>query len=186
MYPIHWGDYDKNIIEFVESEFNNGDPIESVYNLLKKAKDLTKDIEGYVFEKDNQVNFFEEEFNRLKPITKEKYDQIPVIGDTDRINNLLQKAKDLTKDVEVDLDKPLDEQSDKQPKNTQKKVHMSFPNEVPYEWEECTITGYKVPKEKSWEEAASDLALRVVKLEQQLQIHKLLIDQLNNNILCQK
>ena len=33
---------------------------------------------------------------------------------------------------------------------------------------ECGITGYKIPKEKSWEEAASDLALRVVKIEEQL------------------
>jgi len=60
--------------------------------------------------------------------------------------------------------------------------NMYFPNEVPYEWEakpeiftnevkkfeECKITGYKVPKEKSWEEVASDLALRVAKLEEQL------------------
>jgi chromosome segregation ATPase len=113
--------------DIVESEFNNGDPIESVYNLLKKAKELT---EG----------------------------------------------------VEVDLDKSLDDQGDKQPKNTLKKVHMSFPNEVSYEWEakpgtftrevqefeECKITGYKVPKEKSWEEAASDLALRVAKLEEHI------------------
>jgi len=39
MYPLHWGGYDKNIIEFVESEFNNEDPIESAYNLLNKAKE---------------------------------------------------------------------------------------------------------------------------------------------------
>jgi len=38
--------------------------------------------------------------------------------------------------------------------------------------------------EKSWEEAASDLALRVVKLENAVEIQKLLIDQLN--VLCQK
>ena len=101
----------------------------------KENEKLKKDIVDYVFEKDNQVNFFEEEFNRLKSITKEEYDQIPVIGDTDRINNLLQKAKDLTEGIEVDLDKPLDEQCD---------------------------------KETSWEEAASDLALRVAKLEEQL------------------
>ena len=101
----------------------------------KENEKLKKDIVDYVFEKDNQVNSFEEELKRLKSITKEEYDQIPVIGDTDRINNLLQKAKDLTEGVEVDLDKPLDEQCD---------------------------------KETSWEEAASDLALRVAKLEEQL------------------
>jgi len=38
--------------------------------------------------------------------------------------------------------------------------------------------------EKSWEEAASDLALRVVKLENAVEIQKLLINQLN--VLSQK
>jgi len=28
MYPLHWGGYDKNIIDFVESELNNEDPLE--------------------------------------------------------------------------------------------------------------------------------------------------------------
>ena len=96
--------------------------------------------------------------------------------------NLFQKAKKLTEGV--DLDKSLDEQ----PKSTRGKVHMEFPNEVPHEWEakpetfpnefqefeECKITGYKIPKEKSWEEAASDLALRVVKLEKQVEELKLI------------
>jgi hypothetical protein len=27
-YPLHWGGYDKNIIDLVESELNNGDPVE--------------------------------------------------------------------------------------------------------------------------------------------------------------
>ena len=33
---------------------------------------------------------------------------------------------------------------------------------------ECVVTGHKIPKEKSWEEAASDLALRVAKLEENI------------------
>jgi hypothetical protein len=41
-------------------------------------------------------------------------------------------------------------------------------------------------KECTWEQAASDLSLKVVKLEEQLKTHKLLIDQLNKYIICQK
>jgi len=141
--------------------------------LQKENEKLKKDIVDYVFEKDNQVNFFEEEFNRLKSITKEEYDQIPVIGDTDRINNLLQKAKDLTEGVEVDLDKPLDEQCDKEDEpaflkcacgdcHEKTKQYNQFHDDMYYQ------DAYAEKKEKSWEEAASDLALRVAKLEEQL------------------
>jgi peptidoglycan hydrolase CwlO-like protein len=45
MYPIHWGGYDKNIKEFIESELNNEDPVDGVSDLLQKAKDLTEDVE---------------------------------------------------------------------------------------------------------------------------------------------
>ena len=45
MYPIHWGGYDKNIKEFVESELNNEDPVEGISELLQKAKDLTEGVE---------------------------------------------------------------------------------------------------------------------------------------------
>jgi len=86
MYPLHWGGYDKNIIDFVESEFSNVDPLEG-----------------------KQVEFNAEEL--LKRVTEY----------ADTLNNL--------------------------PK--------SFPDEF--------------QKEKSWEEAASDLALRVVKLEKKVE-----------------
>jgi len=45
MYPIHWGGYDKNIKEFVESELNNEDPVDGITELLQKAKDLTEGVE---------------------------------------------------------------------------------------------------------------------------------------------
>jgi chromosome segregation ATPase len=45
MYPIHWGGYDKNIKEFVESELNNEDPVDGISELLQKAKVLTEGVE---------------------------------------------------------------------------------------------------------------------------------------------
>jgi hypothetical protein len=123
MYPLHWGGYDKNIKEFVESEFNNEDPVESVYNLLNKAKDLT---EG----------------------------------------------------VEVDLDKSLDEQCDKEEPAflncacedcyDKTKQYNQFQDAHAEKWQ-CPCNICKQSKEKTWEEAASDLALRVIKLEKQIE-----------------
>jgi len=176
-----------------EQEAKSADrELEKRLELEKEVEKLKKDIVDYVFEKDNQVNFFEEELKRLKSITKEEYDKIPVVGSADIIGNLLQKANDLVEGVEVDLDKSLDEQCDKEDETAFLKCACGDCHEKTkqynqfQEFEECKITGHKIPKEKSWEEAASDLALKVTKLEEQLKIHKLLIDQLNNYILCLK
>jgi hypothetical protein len=148
MYPIHWGDYNKNIIEFVESEFNNGDPIESVYNLLKKAKDLTEGVE------------------------------------VDLDKSLDEQPKSTRGKVHMEFPNEVPHEWEAKPE--------TFPNESQEEpaflncacgdcyektkqynkfqdaYTECKITGYKIPKEKSWEEAASDLALRVAKLEEHI------------------
>jgi len=140
MYPLHWGGYDKNIKEFVESELNNEDPV-------------------------------------------------------DGLSELLQKAKDLTEGVEVDLDKSLDEQCDEEPIDWNN-LPKTFPNE--FQDEETTAENleekfdrgedvmdyfqetWKCPcnmckqareenTEKSWEETASDLALKVAKLEKKIE-----------------
>lgn len=97
MYPLHWGGYDKNIIDFVESEFSNKDPLEG-----------------------KQVEFNSEEL--LKRVTEyaDSLDTLP----------------------------------------------KSFPDEF--------------QEEKSWEEAASDLALRVVKLERM--VEELKVVRVNNNL----
>jgi regulator of replication initiation timing len=42
---------------------------------------------------------------------------------------------------------------------------------------------YAQKKEKSWEDAAADLALKVVKLEEKLELHSLLINQINELII---
>jgi chromosome segregation ATPase len=64
---------------------------------------------------------------------------------------ILQEAKDLTEGVEVNLNKPLDEQCD------------DFFDKT---YEPCER---KKNAEVTWEEAASDLALRVVKLERKVE-----------------
>ena len=140
----------------------------------KEIEKLKKDIVDYVFEKDNQVNFFEEELKRLKSITKEEYDKIPVVGSADIIGNLLQKAKDLVEGVEVDLDRPLDEQCDKEDHHEKPKQYNQFQDDMYYQ------DAYAEKKEKSWEEAASDLALRVVKLEKKLEELTLALNNIQN------
>ena len=140
----------------------------------KENEKLKKDIVDYVFEKDNQVNFFEEELKRLKSITKEEYDKIPVVGSADIIGNLLQKAKDLVEGVEVDLDRPLDEQCDKEDHHEKPKQYNQFQDDMYYQ------DAYAEKKEKSWEEAASDLALRVVKLEKKLEELTLALNNIQN------
>ena len=97
MYPLHWGGYDKNIIDFVNSEFSNEDPLEG-----------------------KQVEFNAEEL--LKRVTEyaDSLDTLP----------------------------------------------KSFPDEF--------------QKEKSWEEAASDLALKVAKLERM--VEELKVVRVNNNL----
>lgn len=84
-YPLHWGGYNKNIIDFVESEFSNEDPLEG-----------------------KQVEFNAEE--------------------------LLSKTTEHA--------------------NTLKDLPKSFPNEF---------------QETSWEQAAANLALKVVKLERKIE-----------------
>jgi Centrosome localisation domain of PPC89 len=73
---------------------------------------------------------------------------------------ILQKAKDLTEGVKVDLTKPLEEQCDD-----------FFDKTYEPQWQ-CPCNKCKEKRanksERSWEEAASDLALRVAKLEEQL------------------
>jgi hypothetical protein len=137
MYPIHWGDYDKNIIEFVESEFNNGDPIESVYNLLKKAKELTEGAEV------NLDKSLDEQCDEVKK--SQNWSTIKIA-----INDAVQaKQREL-----YGVEEPFRE------KTTAENLEEKFVKG------EDVLDYFK--KEKSWEEAASDLALRVAKLEEQL------------------
>ena len=105
------------------------------------------------------------------------------------ISNALQKAKDLTAGVEVDLDKSLDEQCD-EVKKSQNWSTLKVAMEDAIQAKQREVYGVEKPaflscacgdcyektkqynkqneKCPTWEEAASDLALRVTKLEEQL------------------
>jgi chromosome segregation ATPase len=135
----------------------------------KEIEILKKDIQDYIFEKSD-------EYNTLKA--------------------LYERAKRVIEGVEVDLDKSLDEQSDKDIAFTPwveepidwKGLPKSFPNEFQdvkttadnleerFDEGKDILDYFKKPwkckdvkAEKSWEEAASDLALRVIKLEKQIE-----------------
>ena len=105
------------------------------------------------------------------------------------VSNLFQKAKDLTEGVEVDLDKSLDEQCD-EVKKSQNWSTLKVAMEDAIQAKQREVYGVEKPaflscacgdcyektkqynkqneKCPTWEEAASDLALRVTKLEEQL------------------
>ena len=92
------------------------------------------------------------------------------------ISNALQKAKDLTEGVEVDLDKSLDEQCDEVKKSQNwSTLKVAMEDAIQAKWRELPKTfpnefqdAYAEKKENSWEETASDLALRVAKLEEHI------------------
>ena len=125
------------------------------------------------------------------------------------ISNALQKAKDLTAGVEVDLDKSLDEQCDEVKKSQNwstlkvtmedaihqakwRELPKTFPNEFQEEpaflscacgdcYEKTKQYNKQNEKYPTWEEAASDLALRVVKLEKKVEELKLINSQIYIN-----
>jgi phage host-nuclease inhibitor protein Gam len=120
------------------------------------------------------------------------------------LNVMKEKAERLTKDVKVDLDKPIDEQCDD--KTTAENLEERFDEEkniLDYfnkvkvttttigeqedEWK-CPCNICKEGK-VSWEQAASDLALKVIKLEKQIEELKIVnICQKQSKIvnICQK
>jgi chromosome segregation ATPase len=119
----------------------------------KEIQKLKGDIVDYVIEKDDKLEEAKAVIEALKGMKTqgfEDYDSKDFVEQKHPMYPLhwgiLQKAKDLTEGVEVDLNKPLDEQC---PCNKCKAKRES-------------------KHESSWEEAASDLALRVAKLEEQL------------------
>jgi chromosome segregation ATPase len=115
----------------------------------KENEKLKKDIVDYVFEKDNEIEKLKAQKHPMYPIHWSGLD--PLIH---------EQAKDLTVEETID------------------KVRKKTPwIEEPIDWKgDTTEKPWKCPCNKckeikkgtSWEEAASDLALRVVKLEKQI------------------
>jgi hypothetical protein len=151
MYPLHWGGYDgaasaypeqyskwlneqkdkavkekydKNIIDFVESEFSNEDPLEGK-QVEFNAEELLKRVTEYADTLNNLPKSFPNEFQ----------------DDETTAENLEERFNE-GKDVLDYFEKP---------------------------WK-CPCNKCKEAKtEKSWEEAASDLALKVAKLERMIE-----------------
>lgn len=212
MYPIHWGGYDKNIKEFVESELNNEDPVEGISELLQKAKDLTEGVEVDLDKsldeqcdpeilKQAKEQSIEEIVDALKGIKTqgfEDYDPRDFVESEIKNEDSLEEkqvefnAEELLRRVTEYAD--YSDSTKSFFNNTFSSIPKSFPNEFQEETtaenleekfdkgENCLdyFQPYHCPcgmckhareenMEKSWEEAASDLALKVAKLENQVE-----------------
>lgn len=144
MYPIHWGGYDKNIIDFVNSEFNNEDPLEGK-QVEFNAEELLKRVTEYADTLNDLPKSFPNEFQ----------------DDKTTAENLEEKF-DEGKDVLDYFEKPW-----KCPCNKCKEAKTEKPWDILKSLGRVLVTSAKT--EKSWEEAASDLALKVAKLEKQIE-----------------
>ena len=176
----------------------------------KENEKLKKDIADYVFEKDDKINNLQKELNHMKAVAEGAISLCDLSDKTDYdlAINEIKKTQDRNKLVHG-------VETENVQKHPMYPIHWggydgaasAYPEEYKkwlYEQRDKTIAEKEVEldaeellkrttefaeslaREPSWEQAASDLALKVVKLEEQTKIHKLLIDQLNNYILCQK
>jgi hypothetical protein len=212
MYPIHWGGYDKNIKEFVESELNNEDPAEGISELLQKAKDLTEGVEVDLDKsldeqcdpeilKQAKEQSIEEIVDALKGIKTqgfEDYDPRDFVESEIKNEDPLEgkqvdfNAEELLRRVTEYAD--YSDSTKSFFNNTFSSIPKSFPNEFQEETtaenleerfdkgENCLdyFQPYHCPcgmckhareenMEKSWEQVASDLALKVAKLENKVE-----------------
>jgi hypothetical protein len=165
MYPLHWGGYDKNIIDFVESEFSNEDPLEG--EQVKEAVEELKNMKTQGFE-DYDSSDFEQPVKEVEFNAEELLKRVTEYADT--LNNLPKSFPDEFQDNKTTAEN-LEERF-----NEGKDVLDYF--EKPWK---CPCNKCKEAKtEKSWEEAASDLALKVAKLEKI--VEELKVVKVNNNL----
>lgn len=177
-----WDEQNKNVSELTKEMLQLRHLKEENVQLMERVNEIDNDV---IRDLQDEILVRKNDYAVLKA---QKHPMHPLQWSD--ISNALQKAKDLKDNVKVDLDKSLNEQCDEVKKSqnwSTLKVAMqdavqaklgelpkTFPNEFQDAYTECGITGYKIPKEKSWEETASDLALRVVKLEKQVEELKLI------------
>jgi hypothetical protein len=161
--------------------------------LKAEVKKLKEDIIDYVIEKDDDINWMADE-GIPNDEEEQKHPMYPLHW------GILQNAKELTVGVEVDLDKSLDEQCDEIKKSQnwstfkvaiedavqakQREVYGIETDAVESPWicpcNKC-VDKRKAEQAVTWEQAASDLALRVVTLEKKVEELTIL-----NTQLCQK
>lgn len=177
MYPLHWGGYDgaasaypkqysdwlneqkdktikekydKNIIDFVESEFSNEDPLEG--KQVKQAVESLKNMKSQGFE-DYDPSDFEQPVKEVEFNSEELLKRATEYADS--LDSLPKSFPDEFQDEKTTAEN-LEERFD-----AGKNVLDYFD-----EWK-CPCNKCKETKtEKSWEETASDLALKVAKLEE--------------------
>lgn len=153
MYPLHWGGYDKNIIDFVKSEFSNEDPLEG--KQVKQAVESLKNMKSQGFE-DYDPSDFEQPVKEVEFNSEELLKRATEYADS--LDSLPKSFPDEFQDEKTTAEN-LEERFD-----AGKNVLDYFD-----EWK-CPCNKCKEAKtEKSWEEAASDLALKVAKLEKKIE-----------------
>jgi|688.fasta_scaffold36856_4 hypothetical protein len=198
MYPLHWGGYDgaasaypkhysdwlneqrdkafeekynKNIIDFVESEFSNEDPLEG--EQVKEAVEELKNMKTQGFE-DYDPSDFEQPVKEVEFNAEELLKRVTEYADTlnDLPKSFPNEFQGETIDWMADEGVPNDWEDDK---TTAENLEERFDEgkdvldyfEKPWK---CPCNKCKESKdEKSWEEAASDLALKVAKLERMIE-----------------
>lgn len=89
MYPLHWGGYDKNIIDFVNSEFSNEDPLEG--EQVKEAVEELKNIKTQGFE-DYDPSDFEQPVKDIEFNAQELLKRVNEYADT--LNDLPKSFPD--------------------------------------------------------------------------------------------
>ena len=188
MYPIHWGGLDPDILKQAQEQ-----SIEEVVESLKGVE--TQGFEDYdsrdfvELSYDQSVKIAEmnavqedKEFSSeelLKRVT-EYADSLPILFPKDLFN----EAKGLVEGVEVDLEAPLTDLPRTFPNEFQDVKTTAENLEEKFDKGEDVLDYFKKPwqcpcnmckharkesQDRSWEEAASDLALKVTKLEKQIE-----------------
>ena len=151
MYPIHWGGWDKVIEDFAKAEVENKDPfVTNQYQddmLYKDAYD-TKEVEFNADELLNRITEYADYSGDTKSFFKNTFPSAPK-----SFPNEFQEAT-TAENLEEKFDKGEDVVD-------YFKLYTCSCNMCKHAREENT--------EKSWEEAASDLSLRVVRLEEQVE-----------------
>ena len=165
-----WDEQNKNVSELMKEIKNLRHLKEENVELIDEIAKLKKDIENYVFEKDDEIE-------KLKA---QKHPMYPLhwIG----LNPLIhEQAKDLTVEQAINkikqktpwVEEPIDWKGKTTAENLEEKFDKGEDVIDYFKPYHCPCNMCKHAREenteKSWEQAASDLALRVVKLEKQIE-----------------
>jgi len=157
----------------------------------KEIEKLKEDIQDYVIKKDDKISTLQKELNHMKAVAESAISLCDLSDKTDYdlAINELKNTQDWDETIESLKNMKIQGFEDYDPSdfvemsydqsvkitemNAQKEAEQKNPM-YPIHW-----GGHK--KETSWEEVASDLSLKIIKLEKQIEELKIL-----NTTLCQK